>query len=789
MLSFDTALSSSIKNPNPVSFWVLKLYYNDDSSATNFIGVSDQTRIESSGDTYHALVSSWGKLGQSLDFFGFTTSTARMSVKLINVENSIQGGRFSDLLATKNFANRKWELFQNTSGLSTFDTPARMIGTGVIAGGIKYDTSFISLTLLDNNSKMHKRVPKTVVDSTTYPNAPEKNLNKPNPIAYGNLHAKTDIGTIPTTYFDEFKQFNMGAHPAIVTDKFDVGVAGVEAHPDIQTQFYLDSENVYYFKDGNYATITGTVDAGTNNPKMEFEGARCKAYFPISASGFTDTGSSASGVTHTNEGNLSNGVFDASNICTITADAGKVAQINFSIPQIPKLGEYVGIQALLKMGSMSAFAGASFFKIGGVVITAYTADTEQVINLSYTSDQQASWDFEGALPALLNSHAGGATRSVEIVEMGVVVEFDIDKIDSKKVMENVEVVSAPAAAALAGTGFGTEAAETIVENKMISRSRIVTFPSEIDYVYVSGKGREYAAWIDTIDSASRTSKNGDSPDPGYGSGELCENPVYIIENILRIENSLDSSTDGSDINIESFDMAGANQTGTSGASKKGDISYALNDAIADIKFAFSQPKFIGSKDLIDRLCRQITSYVWLSGDGNFKIRTLLRMTDTPTSNKTINYYDINLKSISRTPVDNVRNSIVVNYAFDYAEEQFKEQTTASDSDSQGTAVGGNNQVLKLELGADTSDPDTAGQIADAQLKAFKDRRIILKFDCLTPAYNMLEITDVIIFENWKSSIKLYGVAMGTDYFMITNISKTPFGCSITAIQVKTLANA
>ena len=782
MLSFDTALSSSIKNPNPVSFWVLKLYYNDDSSATNFIGVSDQDRLESSGDTYHGIVSSWGKLVQSIDFYGFTSSTARMSVKLINVENSIQGGRFSDLLATKNFANRKWELFQNTSGLSTFDTPARMIGTGVIAGGIKYDTSFITLTLLDNSSKMHKRVPKTVVDSTTYPNAPEKNLNKPIPMAYGNLHAKTDIGTIPTTYFDEFKQFNMGAFPAIVTDKFDVGVAGVEAHPDIQTQFYLDSENVYYFKDGHYATITGTVDAGTNNPKMEFEGARCKVYFPVSASGFTVDGGS-----HTNEGNLSNGVFDTSNICTISATDGNTAQVNYAIPQTPKLGEYVGIQALLKLGSMTNFSGLSFFKIGGVALSAYTDDTEQVINLSYTSDQQDSWDFEGALPALLN--ANGSDEAAEIVEMGVVVEFDIDKIDTKKVMENVEVVSSTAATAVAGTGFGGQTVETIVENKMISRSRMVTFPSEVEYVYVSGKGREYHTWVDTIDSASRTSKNGDAPDPGYGSGELCENPVYIIENILRIENSLDSSTDGSDIDIETFDIAGANQTGTSGASKKGDISYALNDAIADIKFAFSQPKFIGSKDLIDRLCRQITSYVWLSGDGKFKIRTLLRMTDTPTSNKTINYHDINLKSIARTPMDNVRNSIVVNYAFDYAEEQFKEQTTASDSDSQGTAVGGNNQTLKLELGADTSDSTTAGQIADAQLKAFKDRRIILQFDCLTPAYNMLEITDVIIFENWDSSIQLYGVAMGTDYFMITNISKTPFGCSITAIQVKTLANA
>ena len=80
-------------------------------------------------------------------------------------------------------------------------------------------------------------------------------------------------------------------------------------------------------------------------------------------------------------------------------------------------------------------------------------------------------------------------------------------------------------------------------------------------------------------------------------------------------------------------------------------------------------------------------------------------------------------------------------------------------------------------------------MADAYLKILKDRRIILKFDCQRPIHNDLEITDVIKFENWDSKIKLYGVAMGTDYFMITNISKTPFNCSITAIQVKTLANA
>mgnify|MGYP004455336469 FL=1 len=97
--------------------------------------------------------------------------------------------------------------------------------------------------------------------------------------------------------------------------------------------------------------------------------------------------------------------------------------------------------------------------------------------------------------------------------------------------------------------------------------------------------------------------------------------------------------------------------------------------------------------------------------------------------------------------------------------------------------------MKLELDADTLDSDTADKIADAQLKMFKERKIILNFECLTPKYNDLEITDTIIFENWDSKIKLYGVAMGTDYFMITDISKTPFGCAIEAIQVKNLANA
>jgi hypothetical protein len=186
MLSFDTSLSNALKNANTTAFWVLKLYYNDES---NFIGVSDRHR-EDGSDIYYGIVASFGTLRQSLDFFNFTTTIGNLSVTLINSDNSIKGGRFTDLLSTNNFANRKWELFLNTNETSTLDTSTRMIATGIISGEIDFDRNNCTLTLLDNSSKYHKQIPTNIVDSSTYTNAPANNVGKPIPMAYGDFHEK-----------------------------------------------------------------------------------------------------------------------------------------------------------------------------------------------------------------------------------------------------------------------------------------------------------------------------------------------------------------------------------------------------------------------------------------------------------------------------------------------------------------------------------------------------------------------------------------------------------------------
>jgi len=757
MLSFDTGLSNALILSNTTAFWVCKLYYNAEGSG-DFIGVSDIDRLDGA-DMYHGIVSSWGNYSQSLDFYNFTTSTGNMTIKLINTDRSIQGGRFSDLFATNNFANRKWELFLNTSQAGTYDTAARMIGTGIISGDIKYDQKSISITLLDLNSKRHKRLPANVVDSSTYPNAPEKNIEKPIPISYGDFFEKTDIGTIPTTHFDRFKTFYKNAFPAIITDKFDIGESAVEAYVDSQAIHTLDSENVYYYKDGQYATITGTVDATTNNPRIEFSGSRCKAYFALSSSGFT-IGSGTG--THTYEANISNGDFDDTNNTEIGVTDGNNITINYGVEPVTKLGEFVSATALAKFGTVSATpTGLSFLKIGGQAFSSVSSNDEKEATLSFSSAEQGSWDFTGGIALLLNSNSGAGAFDIEISEMGVVVEFDIDTIESHKIQELYEVITQTASALEIGYD---EYDATVGDTVTRTRTKTINYPSEIEHVYVSGKGRKYGSWVDA-----------DSRDNGYDENDLIENPIYIIEDILRDELSLASAN----IDYALFDTAG-NTT-------NGHIKEPFDeDDTEHIKFAFSQYKFINSRDLINRICKQICSWVWLSGDGKFKIRTLLRPGDSFSTDKTIDYNDINIKSISKSPLNTVRNDITVNYNYDYGQDQNLSQVNTTDSTSAGTTVNGNNQTLKLKLDAEgIIDSTTATQLADGYKAIFKDRKVVLEFDIINPKYNDLEITDHITFSNWDSNLKLYGAAFSSDVFIIQSISKKVNGCSIKAIKVDT----
>ena len=826
MLSFDTALTSALANANTTAFYVLKLYYNDESA---FIGVSDRHRQDGT-DIYYGIVTNFGNYTQSLDFFNFSTSTGNMTVTLINSENSIKGGRFSDLLASNNFANRKWELFLNANNTTTLDTAARMIASGVISGEISYDENNTTLTLLDNSSKYHKRIPANTVDSSTFTNAPTKNIGKPIPIAYGDFYEKTDIGTIPTTHYDKYYNFYKSAFPAIVTDKWDVQEAGSLAKADTQAVNTMDAENIYIYSRGYYPTLTGT-NVITANPVIEYKGSTASVYVPISTSNLaSESGSGTFSVA--NEERVGDGSFSA--VALWTADSSttnnSVATMTFAFPKVDKLGTYSDISALVKWGTVSDFEGenSESFRFtvssSNVDIDTITDDSETKDSIgSLYSGKTATWDFEGSINYTLLGGSDNALHTAQIYESGAVIDYTFENIDSHQVLETFEQLIPR------HTGLSPDKIYSGGE-AYITQLRTVTklTPSEIDYVYYSGKGRQYGAYIDA-----------DSRNQGYNANALIENPIFIIESILRSElgviytgsgtsttsnklvdsnasfatsvvgqtlyNIKDKTTamvtardSGTTLSISADIMASGEKYviggltsdeidhasfDTSGNTTNGLLGDIYEDAVGDVKFAFSQYKFIDSKDMLERLGRLCFSYVFIGGDGKFKIKTLRRTDDYSASDQTIDYNDMTLNKIGKTPLASVKNSVLVNYNHSYGANQNKSEATATDSTSQGTTVNGFNQTMKYELDAnEILDSTTATKLAEAYINIMKSRKDIVEFNCVRPKYNHLEIGDIIDFSNWNSNLELYGAAM-SGYFIVASISKSLTGCSIKAIKV------
>jgi len=761
MLSFDSALSNSLNNSNTTAFWVLKLYYNDES---NFIGISDIDRSDGS-DFYYGIASSWGNYSQSLDFFNFSTSTSNMTVSLINTDRAIQNGRFSDLFATNNFSNRKWELFLNTNQTSTLDTSTRMIGTGVISGDIKYGLDSIELLLLDKSSVYHKQIPSATVDSSTYSSAPKKNIGKPVPMSYGSFDQTTS-----DTYYKQF--FANGRFPAIIVNRCNDS-GQIEALPDTNQGSavklaQLRESNVYINKSGEFLSAVESNVTVTENPSstshniIKAKGTNYYYRLPLANSFTAQQGYTS--VAFAVDDNLNS--FSAFDSGTVLQEQGSATKnLTFNVPTAPKLGELYDNDDIFLISKTGNFqtsgnpAGLSTELVSGTTFSpAITSNGIHIANLTgkYSANELSSASIDSTTLTIRNNidaTQGDSDMRYRLLDMWLMLEFRPSQVFSKTIQEEYEKI--------VGYSVSTqfEQNDSVEETVIATRTKTLRTPAEVDYLYFSGEGREYMSWIDA-----------DSRNNGYNEGNLLENPIYIIEDALRTELSLSSSN----IDYALFD--------TSGNTTNGHLGDILNDAVSDVKFAFSQYKFISSKDYINRICKQCFSWVYISGDSKFKIKTLRRSGDYSASDKTINFNEIQLKNISKTKLNSVRNDITAHYDQNYGRDQFEQSVNSTDSTSAGTTVDGNNQSLKMETDLDVIDTTTATAIANTYIEVFKDRKNIISFSTVTPKYNDLEIGDIISFSNWDSKIKIFGSAM-SGYWMITSISKSVATADIQIIQV------
>ena len=117
--------------------------------------------------------------------------------------------------------------------------------------------------------------------------------------------------------------------------------------------------------------------------------------------------------------------------------------MTFALPQPNKLGEFGSIHALVRWGTVTDISGEDndVFRFTAnstnVDADSMSSDSETKTNIgNLYSGKTASWDFEGSLQYSLRS--GTANESAQILESGIVVDFNIEDIDDFSIVETIE---------------------------------------------------------------------------------------------------------------------------------------------------------------------------------------------------------------------------------------------------------------------------------------------------------------------------------------------------------------
>lgn len=755
MLDFSTNLANELRDRHAEPFWYIKLYYGNES---NFTGLSDKDRVID-GVKYRGLVLGWGDFVHSVKLDSFKASNAALnSLTISNADDTISGGRFTDLFSSNNYVNRKFILYQGAVGVAVADH--EQIAQGIISDQMRQSSSTLTLSLIEDLSSLEKEVPANIVNTTDHANAPALNIGKPIPMAFGDFGDQTGIGTIPTSGA-EFDKFFVKSHfPAIITDQWDETNARVVASPDAETLNTLADENIFYYADDRYSPcLDSNATANVSTPDLTFKGSTWYSYFPLQTWDSYDAGD----YQNTRDGDFSTNY-------TLTVSGAPGATTGWRIPKIPKLGEIIDISIMVDFGTFGGNtpipgAGLGFKLVIGATQLALTwdgGDQTKAITAHFSTAEQDAWDFESNLQMVIDDTAGtNYDQTVEINQIGIEITYTPPQTFLKEYNEQLR---------------------NSTRGRVRVRHEEVNTVEVSEYVYYAGKGREYGAWIDTINSTARATFTGGT-DPGYNNGALIENPVYIIEDILRTELGLDPSTTGIDIDVAAFDIAG-NTT-------NGKIGNVFNQSVSNIEFSFCQYKFQSGWELCQEIAAACGCILFYSGDGTVSIAVRERDEDYTSADKTIKWSEIASVSPGITPLADVRNKISVNYNMDYAQDILKDTTAETESaTSQGSTANGINSTQELIYdNRFTLDPDTATGYSTALLDWLKFRKKMISFDVLTARHNDLEIGDTVIFSDWPSTFKIYGNEItSTDVYMITKISKRPSGCSITCQEVSEVSD-
>ena len=211
MITTSTSWDNLSKNRQTQVYPLIRLYYGDESA---YIAVSSKDIVYES-IFYRGLLQNNLSVREKVDSFSHKYSISNISLKLVNSEYK-PGTRFSDQIETLGsgsdigFYNRKCEIKLGSNAIDDWSDSYAFF-TGIIRN-ISHDSKTITFDIEDNSKIIHKDLPRTIVNSTDHPYAPEDSLGKRIPICFGEIDRTpgvvvvgqyTDATNVPKIQFDD----------------------------------------------------------------------------------------------------------------------------------------------------------------------------------------------------------------------------------------------------------------------------------------------------------------------------------------------------------------------------------------------------------------------------------------------------------------------------------------------------------------------------------------------------------------------------------------------------------
>ena len=767
MLNFTSALTTAYKKDYGESYWLLRLYYDDESS---FTGFSNKPREVSSNVYYEAL--NLGRHSQRGEPDKFIVSNGTINVILPNTPKSCEGSRLSDLFLNRKYTNRKWEIYQCRDDVA-FSTD-NLLASGIIGADFNYDDLQFSIYLNDWWILRNDELPSRKITKDIYANAPEKNLGKSIPMWYGDFDVISDV---PASS-DFERHYVKGKVPALIVFKVDLsGKIQVLADTDQDSEVILNqlnAKNVFLFDqvyqacDDANVTLTANPTIAANNI-IKFTGTEFYAYVVFARDLTTGL------ATITNPANM----FDEDRATSgnMSCIAGGTQDMDVEVGDVKNTGQATNVEVLAFFGT---FTGNPDSGGGGGVACFYVFKTGANVFFDWDGASYQSLDMgqyfddvnmEGMTLAGLNmslfiddsSNNGGG--DVDIKEVGIQI----------KVTSNKSYIYDTIPSEVLYHGTVRPHGQIKAHHRAIIKPGQELKRVEAEVVFISGKGREYGSWIDA-----------DSRNNGYNQGNLIENPVYIIEDILRNELGLTSS----EIDYTAFDVAGNTTNGT--------IGDVFNDAVSDIKFAFSQYQITNTKTLIRKICELSGLYFyWSAGKAKVKARKqIYSAVDDTIDFRNVAYPSPQAPNTMKPKVfltnyDDIINYLTINFDYDYGSNQtiqsidendnagLKDDTSLTNYSADGTKY--LKGVTTFDL---TLDQTTAEKYGVAQISWFKDRKRGIEIEITKGIYNHLEIGDAVNIDNFPTDFKVFGDEIASsDVWLIIEKTVTYNGCIFKLIKV------